>query len=176
MNREKELKQYLDRLEYFTYEISGLNRALLATGSGIPFEESMKEEVFIEDRIKRNRSWNSLAIMIAHLLLLKMRYYPNDRKHGNWGNITRACRLKVGDDVGWNQKEQNTILADYLSDKLQDIYEAGVKRYKKVSKYYPECADGSQFVPEYCPWSLEELINSTVDELLEKLPNKEMVG
>ena len=136
----------------------------------------MKEEVFMEDRIIRNRSWNALAIMIEQLLLLKMKYYTNDRKHNNWGNIIRTRQLKVADDVGWNRKEQNTILTDYLSDTLQDIYVAEAKRYKKVSGYYSERADRSQFVPEYCPWSLEELINSTVDELLEKLPSKEMVG
>lgn len=174
MNKEKELKQYLNRLEYFTYEISGLNRALLVAQSGIPFEKAMKEEVFTEDRIIRNRSWNALAIMIEHLLLLKMKYYTNDRKHSNWGAIIRNRRLGVIDDIGWDKKERDTILTDYLSDALQQIYEAGVKRYQKVSEYYPNRADRSQFVAECCPWSLEELINDTVEELLEKLPDKEV--
>lgn len=174
MNKEKELKQYIDRLGYFTYEISRLNRALLVAQGGIPFEKAIKEEVFIEDRIIRNRSWNALAIMIEHLLLLKMKYYTNDRKYGNWGNTIRNYRLRVVDDIIWNKKERDTMLIDYLSDSLQDIYEAGVKRYQKVSEYYPNRANRSQVVPEHCPWSLEELINDTVEELLQKLPDKEM--
>ena len=174
MNKEEGLKQYLDRLEYITYEISRLNQALLAAQSGISFEEAIKEEVFIEDRIIRNRSWNALAIMIEHLLLLKIKYYTNDRKHGNWGDTIRNYRLRVVDNIGWDKKERDTVLTDYLSDALQDVYKAGVKRYQRVSEYYPNRADRSQFVAEHCPWSLEELINDTVEELLEKLPDKEM--
>lgn len=109
MNKEKELKQYLDRIGYFTYEISRLNRALLVVQGGMPFEEAMQE----------------------HLLLMKMKNYSNDRKHGNWGDTIRNCRLRAVDDIGWDKKERDTILADYLPDALQDIYEAGVKRYKK---------------------------------------------
>lgn len=145
MNKEKELKQHLDRLGYFIYEISRLNRALLAAQSGMAFKEAMKEEVFIEDR-----------------------------KHGNWGDTIRNNRLRVAAYIGWDQKGRDVILIDYLSDALQDIYEAGVERYKKASEYYPNRVDRSQLIPEHCPWSLEELINDTVDELLEKLPDKEM--
>lgn len=174
MNKEKELKQYLERLEYFVYEISGLNRALLAAQNGMAFEEAMKKEVFIEDRTIRNHSWNALTIMIEHLLLLKMKYYTKDRKHGNWGDTIRNNRLRVIAYIGWDQKGRDVILIDYLSDALQDIYEAGVERYKKASEYYPNRVDRSQLIPEHCPWSLEELINDTVDELLEKLPDKEM--
>ncbi len=70
-------------------------------------------------------------------------------------------------------REPDTMLIDYLSGAIQEIYEAGVKRYKKESVFYPDRKDRTQTVPRHCPWSLEELINSTVDELLEKLPDKE---
>ncbi|MBD5504054.1 MAG: DUF29 family protein [Lachnospiraceae bacterium] len=112
--------------------------------------------MLIGDRIIRNHSWNALAIMIEHLLLLKMKYYLKDRKHGNWGHTIRNYRLRVVDDIRWDKKERDTISTDYLSDMLQDIYGAEVKRFQRVSEYYPNCADRSQIVPEHCPWSLED--------------------
>ena len=51
MNRERELKACLDRLEYFTYEISGWNRALMAVQKGMPFQEAIKEEMFVEKKM-----------------------------------------------------------------------------------------------------------------------------
>ncbi len=173
MNKEEEFKQYLDRLSYFTDEISGLNRALLAAQGGMPFGEALEEEMFIEEKIRRNRSYHAIVTMIEHLLLLKMKYYTKDRKHGNWGNTIRTSRLFAASDTGWDMREPDTILIDYLSGAIQEIYEAGVKRYKKESVFYPDRKDRTQTVPRHCPWSLEELINSTVDELLEKLPDKE---
>lgn len=171
MNRERELKACLDRLEYYTYEISGWNRALMAVQKGIPFREAVKEEVFVEEKMRQNRAFHALAIMIEHLLLLKMKYYTNDRKHGNWGEEVRTGRLEAAYAIEWNKKERDTALTEYLSGALQNIYEAGVKRYQKVCERYPDRADRSQVIPEHCPWSLEELVDSMVDELLKKLPD-----
>ncbi len=75
MNRQKELGRYLDWLEYFTDEISRLNRALLAVQGGLPFGGALEEEVYIEDKFRRDRSYHALAIMIEHLLLLKIKFY-----------------------------------------------------------------------------------------------------
>jgi len=173
VNKEEEFKQYLDRLSYFTDEISGWNRALLAAQGGMPFGEALEEEMFIEEKIRRNRSYHALVTLTEHLLLLKMKYYTKDRKHGNWGNTIRTSRLRAASDTGWDMREPDTMLIDYLSGAIQEIYEAGVRRYQKESVFYPNRKDRTQTVPEHCPWSLEELINGTVDELLEKLPDKE---
>ncbi len=70
-------------------------------------------------------------------------------------------------------REPDTMLIGYLSDAIQEIYEAGVRKYKKESVFYPSRKDRTQTVPKHCPWSMEELINDTVDELLEKLPDKD---
>ena len=171
MNRERKFKVCLDRLEYFTYEISGWNRALMAVQKGMPFQEAIKEEMFVEKKMRQNRAFHALAIMIEHLLLLKMNDYTNDRKYGNWGDTVRTSRIDAAYVTEWYKKERDTALTEYLSGALQDIYEVGVKRYQKVSGHYPDRADRSQSIPEHCPWSLEELLDSTVDELLGHLPD-----
>lgn len=171
MNRERELKACLARLEYCTDELSGWNRALMAVQKGMPFQEAVKEEVFVKEKMRQNRAFHALAIMIEHLLLLKMKFYTEDRPHGNWGNTVRTSRSEAAVVTEWNKKERDTALTEYLSGALQDIYEMGVKRYQKVSRHYPDRADRSQVIPEHCPWSLEELVDSTVDELLEHLPD-----
>lgn len=171
MNRERDLEMCLDRLEYFPYEISRWNRALLAVQKGVPFQEALKEEVFIEERMKQNHSYHALAVMIEHLLLLKKKYYTDDRPHGNWGNTVKVCQMKAADMTEWDKKEGDTVLTEYLSRALQDIYETGVKRYIKICGHYPNRMDRTQSIPEQCPWSLEELVNGTVDELLKHLPD-----
>lgn len=169
MNRERKFKICLDRLRYFPYEISRWNQALLAAQKGVPFQEALKEEVFIEERMKRNYSYYALTVVIEHLLLLKMKFYTEDRVHGNWDNKVMACQMKATGIIEWDKKEGDTVLTEYLSDALQEIYEAGVKRYIKIRGQYPNRMDRSQSIPEKCPWSLEELVNGTADELLEHL-------
>lgn len=169
MNREREFEVCLDRLGYFPYEISRWNRALMAVQKGILFQETVKEEVYIEERMRQNRAFHAFTVMIEHLLLLKMKFYTEDRRHGNWGNTVKTFQSETATITEWNKKERDIVLTGYLSDTLQDIYEAGVKRYHKVSGYYPDRKDRSQTIPEHCPWTVEELVNDTVDGLLEYL-------
>lgn len=171
MNRERELEVCLDRLGYFPYEISRWNRALVAMQKGLPFQEAVKEEVYIEERMRKNRVYLALTIMTEHLLLLKMKFYTEDRPHDNWGNTVRTNQSEATAIIGWNKKERDTVLTEYLSGALQEIYEEGVKRYHKVSDHYANRKDRSQTIPEHCPWTLEELVDGTVDELLKKLPD-----
>lgn len=171
MNRERELEVCLDRLGYFPYEISRWNRALVAVQKGVPFRTAVKEEVYIEERMRKNRVFLALTILTEHLLLLKMKFYTEDRPHGNWGNTVRTSQSEAVAITGGNKKERDTVLTEYLSDTLQEIYEAGVKRYHKVSDRYPSRKDRSQTIPEHCPWALEELMDGTVEGLLEHLPD-----
>lgn len=142
MNRERELEVCLDRLGYFPYEISRWNRA-----------------------------FHALTIMTEHLLLLKMKFYTEDRPHDNWGNTVKTSQSEAAAITEWNKKERDTVLTEYLSGALQEIYEAGVKRYHKVSDRYPSRKDRPQTIPGHCPWTLEELVNGTAEELLEHLPD-----
>lgn len=171
MNRERESKICLERLGYFTDEISRWNRAFLKVQNGMPFKDALGNEVFIEDRLVRNHVFHALAIMIEHILLLKMKYYADDRLHGNWSNVIKESQSEAAGVMEWNKKERDIVLLQCLSGELQAVYEAGVKRYRKTGGHYADRADRPQFVPEYCPWSLEELVNGTVGELLEKLPD-----
>lgn len=171
MNRERALEVCLDRLGYFPDEISRWNRALVAVQKGIPFQEAVKEEVYIEERIRKNRAFLALAIMTEHLLLLKMKFYTEDMLHGNWGNTVKNSQSEAAAITGWNKKERDTVLTEYLSGALQEIYETGVKRYHKVSDRYPNRKDRSQMIPEHCPWTLGEMVDGTVEGLLGKLPD-----
>ncbi len=169
MNREREFAVCLDRLGYFPYEISRWNRAFVAVQKGLPFQEAVREEVYIEERMRQNRVYLALTVMTEHLLLLKMKFYTEDRRHGSWGNTVKTCQSEAAAVTEWNKKERDTVLIEYLSGALQGIYEVGVKRYQKVSDRYPNRKDRSQSIPEHCPWTLEELVNDTVDGLLEYL-------
>lgn len=143
----------------------------MAVQKGLPFQEAVKEEVYIEERIRKNRAFLALTIMTEHLLLLKMKFYTEDRPHGNWGNTVKISQSEAAAVTGWNKKERDTVLTEYLSGALQDIYKVGVKRYHKVSDRYPSRKDRSQTIPEHCPWTLEELMDGTVEGLLEHLPD-----
>lgn len=109
MNRERDLEMWLDRLGYFLYEISRWNRALMAVQKGKPFQEAVQEEVYIEERMRQNRAFHALTVMIEHLLLLKMKFYTEDRRHGNWGNTVKTCQLEAAAVTEWNKKERGIL-------------------------------------------------------------------
>lgn len=86
--------------------------------------------------------------------------------------MERECeeyREKVIIYTEWYRRVKNAYLITYLNDELQDIYEYGIMWYKRSVREQLDLQDMADLLPEHCPWSLEELINGTVDELLEKL-------
>ena len=60
-----------------------------------------------------------------------MNYYPIARNLRDWGDTVRISQSEAADVTGWNKKERDTALTEYLSGALQGIYEVGMKRYKK---------------------------------------------
>lgn len=65
---------------------------------------------------------------------------------------------------------KDLLLIAYLTEKLQDIYEYGIQWYKRAAREKLCLRDLVELLPEKCPWTLEEIMESESHELLDNLP------
>ena len=73
------------------------------------------------------------------------------------------------DITDWKDKKRDTNLINTINNILDNIYGIGVAYYKDDAKKYPDLVDGLELIPEECPWTLEELLDESIDHLLDKL-------
>lgn len=170
-----EFNEALERLDMLTAEIERIKRALLAAKEGVPFTEAWNEEVFLEAKQDEKKGRAYLSRMIEHLL--KAKYCTNDRNYDHWRGEINTFRTKTIDITGWKSKRnKDTNLINTLTDDLDDIYEVAIEYYEDDAKEYPDLIDGLELIPEECPWNLADLMNNSIDELLDKLPIKKEGG
>ena len=164
----QEFKEALERLDLITEELSKMRRAIIASSEGKPFNEAFNEEIYLENRQDEDKSYSHLCRMMEHLL--KLKYCTNDRNHNLWINSVETHKSDVVDIIKWkSKKNKKTNYVKYLNTELQNIYEDSIEYYKDAAKKYPDLVDGIELIPEECPWTLEELMDESIDDLLEKL-------
>lgn len=166
---DQSFKEALERIELLTEEICRIKRSLIAAANGEPFNESWNDELYLEESANKDSASSHLSRAIEHLL--KLKYSTNDRNNRGWKRDFSNHLSDVEDYTKWrSKKNKQTNVIKYLINELQDIYEVGVAYYDKAAKKYPDLIPGLQFIPNECPWTLEELLDNTIDELLSVLP------
>lgn len=131
--------------------------------------ELKKEEVYSESvKSDGTKAASHLARMIEHLL--KLGYCTNERNHNIWASDAEKHRNIVFKVLRWRNKVYSN-LKKYLESNLQGIYEDGLKLYDEAAKNYPDLECYRDEIPEKCPWSFEQLMDDSIENLLAKLPD-----
>ena len=171
---ENDMIQITEWMKRITKEVDKVKRVVTAIYEGTSFTEAFEEveEVFLETKQDEKKGYAYLSRMIEHLL--KIKYCSNDRNYDHWRGEINGFRVKAIDITGWKSKRnRDTNLVKYLTNNIDDIYEVAVAYYKDDARLYADLTQGLEYIPEECPWTLEELMDDTIDEILKKLPGME---
>lgn len=170
---QEEYKKALERITILEKEIARIKQVILALSEGQPINESMGFDagVFLEENIIWRKSFSKLAHVMDRLMEIKYCTYDSVVE-----DLERECeeyREKVRMYTGWGLHIADPFLIERLEEELQDIYEYGIYWYERSAREHPDLRDMAGLLPEKCPWTLEELMESEGYELLDKLPKRE---
>lgn len=176
MNRN-DYELIMEKIENVCNQFRALKNALIKyengeVPEGISFNQLLDDELFEESYSDRKDDCiTEIGIIIEHLL--KIKYCTNDRNHSVWVNSIRIHRGTFIGYVKWGNKKSVDRLIEYTSENIEDCYEHGVVLYRKASNDYPDLKPGLKYIPAECPWTLEELIDDSIDVLLDKIEEED---
>lgn len=168
MNENETILEILNRIDRLNDELRKIKNAVICIQEGKDVTESFDEEVYTEDSDAFVIASSNLSRMMEHLL--KLKYSTSTRFIRKWTNeIETGFRRIVQDRSGWYTKKSKTNVIKDLREGIQDIYDYGITFYIKDAKKFDNLKDGIKLIPKECPWTLDELMELDIDELLEKL-------
>ena len=163
-----ELQEALNRLDKLSNELHKVRNAIIAIQEGNEITESFDDEVFCEDAKERKQVSALLARIIEHLF--KIQFSDLESFDTDWANeIENKFRSQIIDITEWCSKKPDKTLINSLRNNLQDIYETAIALYKRDAKKYSDLREGISLIPSECPWTLEALLDSEVNDLLAQL-------
>lgn len=170
---DEEYKKALERVEILEKELARIKQAITALAKGQPSGGYMDfdREVFLEENEIKRESYVALAHMMGHLMEIKYCTYYIVRE-----SLEKECeeyRETALMYTEWYRKVKDAYLITYLNGGLQDIYEYGITWYKLAAREQLDLQDMIGFLPEKCPWTLEELMENNIYVLTAKLPERE---
>lgn len=163
----------MEKIENVHNQLMALKNALIKYENGevpgdVSFSQLLDDELFEESYSDRKDDCiTEIGIIIEHLL--KIKYCTNSRNHSVWVNSIRTHRGTFIGYVKWGNKKSVDRLIEYTSENIEDCYEHGVVLYTRDSKDYPDLRPGLKHIPDECPWTLEELMDESIDYLLDKI-------
>lgn len=173
MDDNDKFREALERLDLMHEEMAKLRRALISIQDGTPFTEAFNDE-FLEEILKSDEVRASYHVASEIEQLLEMKYCTNNRNYDNWVTSIDTHREEVIMLTSWlSRKNQYVYLINRLKEEMQDHYETGIELYKREMKKYQDLREGLTYIPEKCPWELDELMDDDIEDLLEKLPDME---
>jgi hypothetical protein len=115
-----------------------------------------------------------LERMIEHLLKLGYCSNQNDlnRNARQWKISIDKQRNEVYTLLQWYEKKRETNIILRVVDMISSIYRGGIRRYISASDHDASLFINKDLIPEECPWTLEELMDDEIVDLVEKLPNQ----
>lgn len=168
MNENETILEILNRIDRLNDELRKIKNAVICIQEGKDVTESFDEEVYTEDSDAFVIASSNLSRMMEHLL--KLKYSTSTRFIRKWTNeIETGFRRIVQDRSGWYTKKSKTNVIKDLREGIQDIYDYGITFYIKDAKKFDNLKDGIKLIPKECPWTLDELMELDIDELLKKL-------
>lgn len=115
-----------------------------------------------------------LERMIEHLLKLGYCSNQNDlnRNARQWKISIDKQRNEVYTLLQWYEKKRETNIILRVIDMISSIYRGGIRRYISASDHDASLFINKDLIPSECPWTLEELMDDEIVDLVEKLPNQ----
>lgn len=115
-----------------------------------------------------------LERMIEHLLKLGYCSNQNDlnRNARQWKISIDKQRNEVYTLLQWYEKKRETNIILRVVDMISSIYRGGIRRYISTSDHDASLFINKDLIPSECPWTLEELMDDEIVDLVEKLPNQ----
>lgn len=170
---KEEYKKALEQIERYEKELARIKQAVMALSEGKPIGGYMDfdTDTFLEE----NEIWRKAYVALARMMesLMKIKYCTY---YSVTVELEKECekqREKVRMYMGWGWHIEDTLLIERLTGEFQDIYEYGVQCYKRAAKEQLDLRDMVSLLPGECPWTLEELMENDIYELLQKLPERE---
>jgi hypothetical protein len=168
MNNNEKFMEALERIDKLNNELRKIKNVIICIQEGQEVSEDFDDEIFMEDSDAFVIASSNLSRMMEHLL--KLKYSTSTRFIRKWTNeIETGFRRIVQDRSGWYTKKSKTNVIKDLREGMQDIYDYGITFYIKDAKKFDNLKDGIKLIPKECPWTLDELMELDIDELLEKL-------
>lgn len=115
-----------------------------------------------------------LERMIEHLLKLGYCSNQNDlnRDARQWNISIDKQRNEVYTLLQWYEKKRETNIILRVVDMIPSIYRGGIRRYISASDHNQSLFINKDLIPSECPWTLDELMDNEIADLVEKLPNQ----
>ena len=168
MNDNEKFMEALERIDKLNNELRKIKNMIKCIQEGQEVLEDFDDEIFMEDSDGFVIASSNLSRMIEHLF--KLKYSTSTRFIRKWTNeIETTFRRIPQDRSGWYTKKSKTNIIKDLREGMQDIYNYGITFYMKDAKKFDDLKDGIKLIPKKCPWTLDELMELDIDELLKKL-------
>ena len=170
-NFTDEEKQLIFEMKEYT---SRMLRALAAIECGEKPILEAYNEIFLEASKDEKTIISKIARMIQHLL--KFAYCSSDISLKNntnrWTEDFEEPKEEVIELLGWPD-DLDTNLVKFTKENLQRSYKRGKGFYKNDTMKYSNLVDGLKIMPIDLPseWTLENLLNLSISQLVSKLPN-----
>ena len=112
--------------------------------------------------------------IVEHLLKLAYcdNYHDVERDARGWEISINKQRDKIIENLRWNQKKQETNIIIGINNDLQLSYAYGVRRYNNSIHRNVSLRHNKDFIPEECPWKIEDLFDEKIITLVEMLPSE----
>ena len=123
----------------------------------------------VESSVERNE--NKLVRMMEHLLKLAYcdsRHYM-ERDARGWKASVTSHRDAVKTNVRWVQNKRKINVIHSIENQLQDMYVSAIVYYDSALEENPTLQENRKFIPEECPWTLENLMDLKIIDLVEML-------
>lgn len=166
---DDEFKMALERLEAINEEVYRMNQAFAAMKDGMSYEQAFSEYVCSEVASEKKTISSKLATLMQHLL--KFKYCTNSYQDNDWKRTINHSIDKIKVILRWKSKKKDVTLIKHAISEMNDSYDEAVELYKDDAKWFPDLADGIKFIPEKCPWTLEDLMDNDPGKLMAALPD-----
>jgi hypothetical protein len=165
-------KEKNDKLDELLDYVERFKAGVVALRNGGNWED-ISDEIFLERKSEQKQVEHKLGRAMEHLL--KIAYCASDAVYEQckyvWIKDYLRPKREVEELLGWGGHHEDKNLIKYCNDELQNIYEWAINVYKKACKEYPDLKDGLSKIPEKCPWTLNDLMDNTINELILVLPD-----
>ena len=161
---QEKVAELMERLDRMTDEISRIKRALIAASEGIPFTEAFDDELYMESKQQEDLIY--YALMIAIEDLYKIEYCINDRNKKHWAHEVEVQIEIAKKHMMWKTKRLNRNLVNRIEKSLDDIHDDAISRYQDDAKKYSDLLGELGYISAKCPWTLDELMNISIDDLI----------
>ena len=129
-------------------------------------------ELYIESVKSDARTFGSMIVRIIEHLL-KLAYCDNyediKRDARGWEVSIKKQRDDIIDDTDWGLDSQETNILHKVDHDMPIHYMKGVRRYNKSMNENKSLRGNSKLIPEECPWTLENLMDRKIVDLVEML-------